>query len=255
MVCLAALAVVGLAVPAAAQAVRLHTGSTRYVRLVHLPRRDLTVVLTASARKRLGPALRGRVLDATCTTLHSSVQGFTPSSQSNGAESSTGRHGRLTYHTLLDRRADFCDVGLARLTVTRHGESTSAESGPPVASIALSQKGAAYLDEDRVTQRILGVLDVAVTHARHDRGGHFPPARKIVAAFGAKVVALDAAEAAPPAGRIGFFSDGAEHAEVVATSALGHRLFVDSNAGVLSTNAQEHLFRVAGDEVAILPAQ
>lgn len=43
---------------------------------------------------------------------------------------------------------------------------------------------------------------------------------------------------------IGFFSDGANHAEAVGISTLGQRLFIDSNAGVLSTDAAEHLDRV-----------
>ncbi|MDQ6751292.1 MAG: hypothetical protein M3Z33_11135 [Actinomycetota bacterium] len=138
-----ALAVLVLAAPAAAQAPRLHTGSTRYVRLVHLHGRDLTIALTAHWRKVLKRVLRGRVLEATCTTLGRSVQGFTQSSQSGEAESSVGPDGHASYHTLLDRDADYCDVGLARLSKTRNSVSTVSVPGPPLASIALSQKGAA----------------------------------------------------------------------------------------------------------------
>jgi hypothetical protein len=254
--CASALAVLVLAAPAAARTPRLRTGSTRYVRLVHLRiggHMKLTIALTAQGRKRLGRAVRRRVLDATCTTLGRSVQGFTKSHQSSEFVSSIGRPGRVPYHTLLDRHADFCDVGLARLIITRHSASTTSEPGSPIDSVALTQKGAAYLDEDRVTQRMVSVLDAAAQYAHRDRAGEFPPAAKIVAAFARKVVALGSADDSPPTGVVGFFSDGGQHAEVVAISALRRRLFIDSNGGVLSTNAQEHMFRVIRGDVAILP--
>ncbi len=58
-----------------------------------------------------------------------------------------------------------------------------------------------------------------------------------------RVVALASPDASPPPGAIGFYSDGANHAETVGISKLGRRLFMDSNAGVFSTNAAEHLIR------------
>lgn len=59
------------------------------------------------------------------------------------------------------------------------------------------------------------------------------------------MVALVSPDASPPPGAIGFYSDGANHAEAVGISTLGRRLFIDSNAGVLSTNAAEHLVRAS----------
>ncbi len=246
---LAALAPLVLAAPAAGASPRLHTGSTRYVRIVHLRDGNLSIALTAQGRKRFKRVLRGYVLDASCTTLAPPVQGFSQGGESSGAEGSSGPGGRVTYHVLLDRHADFCDVGRARQTINRRGQSTRRVPGPTLDSIALTQKGAAYLDEDRVTVRILGVLEAALASAREQSGGRFPTAQKLAAMSGGEVVALAAADSSPPTGVIGFFSDGADRAEAVALSALGQRLFIASDAGVLSTNAGEHLVRMVTNEV------
>lgn len=250
--CLIAVVGLVLAAPAAAAPTRLHTGSTRYVRVVHLRDRGLSIALTAQGRKKFRRVLRGYVLDASCTTLGKSIQGSTQSTQSGGAESTSGPGGRLTYHVLLDRHADFCDIGRARQKITRKSESTTGVPGPPLDSIALTQKGAAYLDEDQVTQKTFATLEVALASARRDPAGRFPPAQKITAGFRGKVIALGSPDASPPAGVIGFYSDGANHAEAVALSALGQRLFIDSNAGVLSTNAAEHLLRLVRGQAAPL---
>lgn len=254
LVCVVSGALAGLvlAVPAAAVPPRLHTGSTRYVRLVHLRDGGLSIALTARGRKRFRRVLRGFVLDATCTTLGKTVQGSTQGTQSSGAEGSSGPGGRFNYHVLLDRYADFCDVGRARQRMTHNGESTTHVPGPTLDSIALSQKGAAYLDEERVTERMFGILETAIEDAYTDPEGRFPPAEKLAAMFPGRVVALASADASPPAGVVGFYSDDANHAEAVALSALDRRLFIDSNDGVLSTNPADDLFRAMSGEVATL---
>lgn len=125
--------------------------------------------------------------------------------------------------------------------------------GPPLDSLALTQKGAAYLDEDGVTQKIVAALDAAVAHAGDDPARRFPPAEKVVAESRGKVIALASPDAAPSTpGVVGLFSDGANHAEAMALSALHRRLFIDSNGGTLSTNAPEHMFRVLGRQATTL---
>jgi hypothetical protein len=89
---------------------------------------------------------------------------------------------------------------------------------------------------------------VAIGEAQHRPGGHFLPAAQFTAGFRVgrlRVVALVSPDGSPPPGAIGFYSDGANHAEVVGISTLGRRLFIDSNVGVLSTNAAEHLVRAS----------
>ncbi|MGH2868321.1 MAG: hypothetical protein ACRDNK_12240 [Solirubrobacteraceae bacterium] len=247
--CLIALAALLFAAPDASAVPALHTGSTRYVRIVHLGHGQLSVALTGLGRKRLARLMHGGyALDATCTTLGKSVQGFSQRGSSGGSEGSIGPHGRAMYHALLDRHADFCDIGRVRLTITRRSISSEQVPGPTLDSIALTQKGAAFLDEDRVTATIFVVLEVAIGDAQHLTHGHFPPADQFAAGLRRspwQVVALASPFASPPARAIGFYSDGANHAEAVGISTLGRRLFMDSNAGVFSTNAAEHLVRLS----------
>ncbi len=202
----------------------LHTGSTRYVRIVHLGCGQLSVALTAQGHKRFAQLMHGGyALDVTCTTLGKSVQGFSQRGSSGGAEGSVGPHGRPTYHALLDPHADFCDIGRVRLTITRRSISSEQVAGPTLDSLALTQKGAAFLDEDRVTATTFGVLEVAIGEAQHLADGHFPPADQFAAELRTSpwhVVALASPLASPPSGAIGFYSDGANHAEAVGISML-----------------------------------
>ena len=220
---------------------RLPTGSTRYVRIVRLHDGRVSVALTLAGRRRFRDAMRGGMaLDATCTKLGRSVQGFSERSSSESAEGGPG-----SYHPLLDRHADFCDVGRVHLTITRDGESASSVSGPPLDSIALTQRGAAYLEEDRLTAMSLAVLNFAIGEAQLRPDGHFPTAQQVVSAIGRRmrIVALASPADTPLPGQIGFYSDTADHAEVVQVSTLGRRIFMDSRDGVLSTNVAEHLSR------------
>lgn len=242
-----ALAAVLVVAGQALAVLRLSTGSTRYVRIVHLRHGQLSVALTAAGQKRFGQLMRGGMaLDATCTTLGPAVQGFSERSSSESSEGADGPHRRPTYHTLLDRHADFCDIGRVQLTITQNSFEASSVSGPTLDSIALTQRGAAFLEEDRLTATGLAVLEVAIGEAQHQPDGHFLTAQQFVSGDPLghlRIVVLVSPSDTPPAGTVGFYSDGVNHAEVVEVSRLGQRIFIDSNDGVLSTNAAEHLSR------------
>lgn len=230
----------------------VRTGSTKYVRIARLRGGDSTVVLTAQGRKVLRGRLRGRVLQATCTTLGRSVHGLTPTlSESSASEGGSSRRGHFTYHTILDLHADFCDIRLARET---RGGIVDSGNVPPFDSLALGQKGAVFLNEDRVTQRLAGIMELASALASQDSAGNFPTAATVASHLHGRDTTLSSPSAASPPGRVGFFSDGVGHIEVVALSALGRRLYVDLNDGVLTTNVPEHLLRVATNQVDTLPS-
>jgi hypothetical protein len=226
----------------------LRTGSTKYVRVARLRGGDHTVVLTAQGRK----VLRGRVLQATCTTLGRSVHGLTPTlSESSASEGGGPRRGNFAYHTISDLHADFCDIRLVRRT--RGGISDSVNV-PPFDSLALDQRGAVFLNEDRVTQRLAGILELGSALASKDPAGDFPTAPRVASYLHGRDTSLSSPSTSPPPGRVGFFSDGVGHVEVVGLSALGRRLYVDLDDGVLSTDVPEHLLRVATNQVDTLPS-
>jgi hypothetical protein len=252
-------ATVLLAYCSAAGAVSLPTGSTALVRLVRLHGGQLTARLTARGRRSLARRLRGHVLDGSCTTLGATVQGSTVSSETSSSSAGLDRNGHASYEFILDRDADFCDISLSTLTVRRgrHGPSVNVTQvpGPPIDTIALTQKGARYLDEDRVTARLFTLLEDAVARAHLDPAGHFPGAGDVVAAFAHSrlhwhAVVLADPTGAPSGGAIGLFTDRANRAEAVGVTRSGQRLFLDSSDGVLSSNSYEHLLRLLTDRIA-----
>jgi hypothetical protein len=230
----------------AAGAPRLHTGSDRYVRLVKLPGIGLTAALTPQGRKRLGRRLRGRVLDGACTTLGT---GFLSTSSSMG-EIAPGPGGRPKFVFILDRHADYCDFRLSHLSGKGRRARLQQLPGPPFDSLALTQRGAAYLDDDRITAHMEQVLVFADVLAG---SGHYPSASRVASLYPhrlLKVSALSSPAGTPASDAIGVFSDGVRHIETVGETKLGRRLFVDWNKGILTTNAAAHLFRFVSDQIA-----
>ena len=57
------------------------------------------------------------------------------------------------------------------------------------------------------------------------------------------VVSLGTPSDTPPAGSIGYYSDGAQHVAAVVLSASGRRLFVEADVDhVIRTNVLEYLY-------------
>ena len=95
-----------------------------------------------------------------------------------------------------------------------------------VARVPLTPAGATRVDEAERAPALRRLLQRA-----HTATGYQP-----VAALGAGVVAMDSPDATPPAGQIGYWTDGT-HAAVATLSAAGRRLVIQDLGGyVLATN-------------------
>jgi hypothetical protein len=99
--------------------------------------------------------------------------------------------------------------------------------------LSLTEAGSAYLDAKRVGDRLVAALAVA---SALGPDGHYPTAADVVVPG---LVVLAAPTDSPPARRVGLYSDGAAHMTVVGLTADGRRLFIDANAGVLTSNVAE----------------
>jgi hypothetical protein len=112
-------------------------------------------------------------------------------------------------------------------------------------SISLTQAGAVYLDEEAKTVALLRVsLAVELVREKAKRPGAVTYARLIrgLPQLQRVVVELAASGDSPPPGKVGYFSDGAEHTVLAVLSGLGRRLFIERSAGgVLTTNVAAHL--------------
>jgi hypothetical protein len=100
------------------------------------------------------------------------------------------------------------------------------------------------VDEQLRAGALLTVLTLAT-----DRNGQFRSpdefiaSRKGRAAARWPIVPLSSPSETPPAGSMGYYSDGAEHAAVVVLSEAGRRLFVELDADeVLHTNVAKYLY-------------
>ena len=143
------------------------------------------------------------------------------------------------------RGYDYCRLWLAPRKVTIRGKSQRAPR-QLIVSVPLTQQGAVFLDEEAKSFTMLAVAVVAeIVEERQKLPGH-PTYDQLVAKspkLARRVVGLAAPGDTPPAGKVGYYSDGAEHIALVTLSASGRRLFIEEAADdVLSTNVAEYVF-------------
>jgi hypothetical protein len=117
-------------------------------------------------------------------------------------------------------------------------------------SIPLTQAGAVRLDEESKAVSIAGALIVVQLLAERRKINTWPTPAAVLAYLqklspkGARgFVPLAGAAATPPAGKVGYWSDGGQNAAFVVLSPAGRRLFLELGADhVLRTNLTEYLF-------------
>jgi hypothetical protein len=223
-------------VPAGAQA-QLPVGEADGVRVVR-ERGGIVVIFTADAAK-LYKRIAGKKVLVSCTKILE--EGDTTL---DNALRAPLRRGKLITGDRA-RGMDYCRVWLAPRKVTIHG--TRQRVGRQlIVSVPLTQQGAVFLDEEAKTIAMLEVALVAgIVEERQKLPGH-PTYDQLVGRYpriARSVVGLAAPGDTPPAGKIGYYSDGAEHIALVTLSASGRRLFIEEAADdVLSTNVAEYLF-------------
>ena len=233
------LALAVLAPATAGAQTRLPVGESHGVRMA-LVRGGLVVTFTKPA-DGLFKKIAGKEAWVECTHLGEGIfDGW-----SGGGNFDVPRH-RHRFATGDDAsEADFCRLFQQPRTVRRHGERIRL-GRTLLVSVSLTQRGAVYLDEEAKAITILKVeilvgaakeklkLDGFPTYAQLEQ--RYPPIGKLV-------VPLAAPGDTPPRHRVGYYSDGAEHAAYAIVSGTGRRLFVEYSAGgVISGNVIGHLF-------------
>lgn len=218
----------------------LPVGEADGVRIVR-DRGALVVVFTQRA-ERLRRKVAGKPVSVLCTEFTadgSNGGGATQRAPKRGRRINTGDH---------TRGMDYCRVWLAARTVRRGGERRR-RGREHIVSIPLTQAGAVYLDEQFKAIDLLGLLTVSELGAEaRNRTGFLAPAQLLQLARSARprppfdLVALATPSDTPPAGALGYYSDGAQHAAAVVVSASGKRLFLEFNGDVLHTNVAKYLF-------------
>ena len=221
-----------LVVPATAGAqAPLPVGEADGVRIVR-ERGAIVVVFTPKAKTLWRrPAGRNASVDTTEFLENSTASG--------GTTMRVPKRGRRLRTGDRTRGMDYCDVWL------EHKRGARFVGRELLVSIPLTQRGAVHLDEREKTHSLLGVLFLAETLAHKQRLPGHPTAEQLFARWPRltnSVVALAGSADTPPAGKLGYWSDGAEHVALVTLSASGRRLFIEYEGDVLHTNVAGYLF-------------
>lgn len=239
-----------VAPPAAAETVQLPVGEAQGVRIV----RDhgaIVVVFTPRAA-RLWRRVAGKRVSVLCEGRSGPDEFGIVTVEGGGTTFRAPRRGRRLRTGDLTQGMDVCRVSLEPRTVTRNGERRRYRRELIVA-IPLTQEGAVRLDEKARAQALLLVLSIAAADAaRRDLDG-YPTSAELVASLPLltrplklSVVALPSASDTPPAGSIGYYSDGAHHLAAVVLSASGRRLFLEYDVDdVIRSNVVGYIY---GDE-------
>lgn len=210
-----------LAAPGVAQA-QEPGGATPGVK-VRVARTGVSVSFASNASQAYR-GIAGRTVTVRCTRLGPS-SGLARVDQVESSNTRAPRKRSTLRVSLPSRRYDFCEL-----------QRTDGRRAPLAAS--LTARGATFLDERAGTGRLLGAIVIATSIA--PQAQTWPAAAPVVAASEGGVVALAAPIDSPPAGKVGYFSDGG-HMAVATLSSAGRRLFIDLNGDVTSTNVLEYI--------------
>jgi hypothetical protein len=235
-----------LAQPAAAAGVQLPVGQADGVRIVR--EHGAIVVVFGPSADRLWRRVAGRRVEVMCE------KGPDPDPDDPGTFVTEGggttmrapKRGRRLRTGDLTRGMDICEVSLPPRTVRRNGVRRH-YGRRLIVSIPLSQRGAVRLDERARTQALVALLSIGAVLGSE---GRYATSAELVAQVPKlrrpprlSVVELAGPADTPPAGSIGYYSDGAQHAAAVVLSASGRRLFFEADVDrVIRTNVSEYVY-------------
>jgi hypothetical protein len=246
---LAAIVVGALLAPAAAGAQeRLPVGADDGVRIVR--ERGAIVVVFGKDATGKWRRVAGRRVSVYCTEFLEGGTGFLGGGTASGGSAMRApKRGRRIWTGDLTRGLDYCRVWLEPRTIRSNGQRIRT-GRRIIASIPLTQKGAVFLDEQEKTFEMMKVILVqSVLGERREQTEWLTYDELLAALLKARaapqrsgLVPLAGPRGTPPAGKVGYWSDGAQHAAVVTLSALGRRLFIEYEGDVLHTNVANYIY-------------
>jgi hypothetical protein len=237
------------AVPAGASAQQpLPVGESQGVRAERI-HGQITLIFTKRA-SRLYRRVAGRLVIVTCRNVPADT-GLDGGVISTGGDTNVRipKKRRRVGTGEASRPLDYCRISLPARKVTRRGHHVRLPRQLLV-SIPLTQAGAVRLDEESKALSIAGVLLITQFAAEKLKISTYPTPSQLLAYVqkrspkGARLLTpLTGAAATPPAGKVGYWSDGRQSLAIVILSRTGRRLFLEFGPDrVLSTNIAEYLF-------------
>ncbi|MEA2407510.1 MAG: hypothetical protein QOE69_1629 [Thermoleophilaceae bacterium] len=247
---LVAAAFLTVVLPASAGAAtgELPVGQADGVRIVR-EHGAIVVVFTPRAQ-RLWRRVAGKRVSVMCERGPSEPdeQGFV-FTEEGGSTFRVPRRGRRLRTGDGTRGMDICRVWLEPRTVRRNGHRQRF-GRELIVAIPLTQRGAVRLDERARAGVLVGVLSVADIYARQRHLDRYLTSEELVAELPLlkrplrlSVVALGSPSDTPPAGSVGYYSDGARHVAAVILSGSGRRLFLELDVDdVVRTNVAGYIY-------------
>ena len=203
--------------------------------------RGAIVVKFTPRAGKLWRLVAGRRVSVSCTNLPRAGKGGSTVSSEGGTVFRAPKRGRTLRTGDRSRGLDYCEVSLAR-------------QGEPFVAVALTQAGAVYLDERKKAVTLSAVLSVANLVASEENLKGYPTHAQLidflsgfrpapaVRRFARRIVALASPADTPPAGRVGYYSDGGERVAAVILSRSARRLFIEFEPDdVLRTNVADFI--------------
>lgn len=250
-------AVVLLAAPSTCMAqAKLPVGESHGVRIVR-ENGAIVVVFTQRAAVRY-KRIAGRLVEVDCTDQQPAREGpprafafLTPHHPGEITEESSGgvtmrapRRGRRLVTGDLTRGMDYCRVWLAPRIVRRNG-ARQRIGRRLIVSIALTQAGAVFLDEELRARRLFQMLLAAGFVADQLKISGWPSYAQLVdqAIPRRRLASLASPADTPPAGTIGYYSDRRDNVAVATLSSSGKRLFIELTGEAVSTNVAAYIFQ------------
>jgi hypothetical protein len=198
----------------------------------------IVVVFTAKADK-LYKRIAGKRVIVSCTEI------FEDGAESGSVTLRARRHRSKLRTGDLTRGMDYCRVWLAPRTVKRP-RHTVHYGRRLIVSIPLTQQGAVFIDEETEVRDMLMVGGIASFVEDEEKLPGRPTYEQLIAEFprlAKLVVELAASTDTPPPGKVGYYSNGAEHVALVTVSASGRRLFIETAADdYFATNVARYIF-------------
>ena len=119
-----------------------------------------------------------------------------------------------------------------------------------IVAIPLTQRGAVRLDEQARADALVTLLQIASVFPRRKGSDRYATPAELLSFMQVmkrplklSVVELPNPSDTPPAGSIGYYSDGALHVAAVVLSASGRRLFFEADVDhVIRSNVLEYLY-------------
>ncbi|ADB53858.1 hypothetical protein [Conexibacter woesei] len=150
----------------------------------------------------------------------------------------------------LARGADFCRVALPE---RRGRDGRTTVPAEPVAAIPLTERGTIHLDEQAKAIAVYVLLEEAVDNDGGRSPSHFLPAPRLFellrrdddAWASIELTELASPDDTPPAGALGYYSDGGRHAAAVVRSTNGRRLYHELGPDLaISSNVLGYVFSI-----------